>query len=471
MTATTLAAADLEAYLTRIWERPVRVEGLARIPGGASRETYRFDAVAGDDIRQLVLRREPSKGLIDTESETEFRAYESAAGVVPVPRAIALERDGAELGRPFFIMERIEGGDVASSFARDPFGVHGATLGQTFFGALGRLAAHDATGTPLANHAPAPAPDECWRIALDYWEGVIEEDALAPQPIARAAIRWLRANPPPPAQRLCIVHGDYRSGNVMHDGAGQMLAMFDWEMAHLGDPLEDLGWALDPIWDHFMPGHSCGMLPRAEAIAAWERASGLTVDPEAMRWWSLFASVKGCAIWQSAFREFIDGGRQDPVLAVSGWYTARRQDAIIAAQLGGQPYDPVPVLPTSDLAQVLIGAGIAAAGVGERIREQDVFLGSTLTVAALMALLGAQEAEKAAAWRHADIADMRRMLGDDAPVTPDGDTLSALDGAWATLADALIAHHDTLCADGGDEAALLDFYRESAARRELAWPL
>lgn len=469
--AAALTGAEIEAYLGRLWQRAVRVEALVRIPGGASRETYSFDADDGERLHRLILRREPAKGLIDTESETEFRAYQSAAGVVPVPRAVALEREGAELGRPFFIMERIEGGEVAGSFARDPFGAHGRTLGEAFFGALGRLAAYDAEGSPLAQHVAAPRADECWRIALDYWEGVIEEDALSPQPIARAAIRWLRANPPPPAQRVGIVHGDYRSGNVMHDGAGKMLAMFDWEMAHLGDPLEDLGWALDPIWDHFSPGMSCGMLPRDEAIAAWERASGLTVDPAAMRWWSLFASVKGIAIWISAFREFVDGGRQDPVLAVSGWYTARRQDAIIAAQLGGRHYDPVPVMPSSDLAQVLIGAGIAAAGAGEKMGGVDAFAGSTLTVAALLALLGAQEAEKAAAWRLADIRDMRRLLGDDAPVTHDGEMLDALDGIWGTLATALIAQRDDVAETGGDEAAFFDFYRESAARRELAWPL
>ena len=69
------------------------VEGLARIPGGASRETYRFDAHADGETHRLILRRDPGGSLIDTESETEFRAYQSAAGVVPVPRAVALERE------------------------------------------------------------------------------------------------------------------------------------------------------------------------------------------------------------------------------------------------------------------------------------------------------------------------------------------------------------------------------------------
>ena len=329
----TLAATQIEAYLTRLWGVPTTLADLARIPGGASRETYRFDATVAGETRPLILRREPVAGLIDTESETEFRAYQSARGIVPVPRAIALEPAGAELERPFFVMERIEGGEVASTFSRDPFGAHGEALGEQFFTALGRLAGFDPAGTPLAAHVPTTAREDCWRIALDYWEGVIDADAAAPLPIVRAAIRRLRAHPPPPAQAIRIVHGDYRSGNVMHDGQGRMLAMFDWEMAHLGDPLEDLGWALDPIWDHFEPGRICGMTTREKALAAWGAASGMRVDPKALAWWSLFNSVKGRAIWTSAFHEFVAGGLVDPVLGVSGWYTAMRQDAIIAAQL------------------------------------------------------------------------------------------------------------------------------------------
>jgi aminoglycoside phosphotransferase (APT) family kinase protein len=333
MTGTPLSVDALTAYLSRLWSTSVAIEGLARIPGGASRETYRFDAHADGETHRLILRRDPGGSLIDTESETEFRAYQSAAGVVPVPRAVALERDGAELERPFFIMERVEGGEVASPFTRAPFGEHGERLGTTFFTALGRLAALDPAGTPLAAHLEAPAPDRAWQVALDYWEAVLDEDEAQPMPVVRAAIRLLRREPPPPAQKIAIVHGDYRSGNVMHDGAGGMLAMFDWEMAHLGDPLEDLGWALDPIWDHFEPGCVCGMTSRARALDTWKAASGLAVDPDAMRWWSLFNAVKGRAIWTSAFAEFVAGGRTDPVLGISGWYTARRQDAIIAAQL------------------------------------------------------------------------------------------------------------------------------------------
>ena len=104
-------------------------------------------------------------------------------------------------------------------------------------------------------------------------------------------------------------------------------------MAHLGDPLEDLAWAMDPLWSNPQSDLISGMVPRQGAIALWEAASGLKVEPRALAWWSLFASVKGQAIWTSAAKEWRDGGMSEPILAFSGWYTARRHDEIISAAL------------------------------------------------------------------------------------------------------------------------------------------
>lgn len=326
---------QLRAYLSRVWNRPVAIEQLARIPGGASRETWRFDALVEGKRRALILRRDPGGSLIETERAIEFRALQTVQGHAPAPVPLLLEEQGAELERPFFIMERVDGGEVPSPFARDPYGANAEALGRAFFTHLGKLAAIPAEETPLAEVSPAPKPEDCWRVALDHWTQVIEADEQHPQPIVRAAIRRLVAHPPPPPERVGIVHGDYRSGNFLHDGRGAILAILDWEMAHLGDPLEDLGWAMNPMWAHEDPRRVAGMIPRGEAIALWEQASGLSADPERLAWWSLFASVKGQAIWMSAAKEFRDGGFKDPVLAISGWYTARRQDEILAEQLLG----------------------------------------------------------------------------------------------------------------------------------------
>ncbi|WP_421737401.1 phosphotransferase family protein [Caulobacter sp.] len=326
-------AERLEAYLSRHWQTPTTVSDLSRIPGGASRETYRFDAVIDGQLRPLILRRDPSGSLIDTDRRLEYLAFQSFHGRAPVPEPIVLEGEGTELERPFFIMSRVDGGAAASPFTVQPYGEHAQAIGEAFFTALGAIAATPPAGLPLAADAPMPAPDDCWRVALDHWAKVIETDEQHPQPIVRAAIRRLRRAPPPPASAVRVVHGDYRTGNFLHDGQGKILAILDWEMVHLGDPLEDLAWAIDPLWGHYDDNRVAGMIPRSEALAIWSSASGLPIDPEGLAWWELFSAVKGQAIWTSAAREYREGGFKDPVLAISGWYTARRHDQILADRL------------------------------------------------------------------------------------------------------------------------------------------
>ena len=320
-------SADLEARIVRYLAHRmpeagrVSVVALSRIHGGASRETFRvrIDAERGGQ-RGLIFRRDPVSTLIETEREVEFAAYRSFMGsAVPVPGALFLERELDWLERPFFVMEEVEGCVAGSILAADPYGAHRRKIGEQFFTILGQIARRDAASSDLARHSPMPAADAAWKAELDKWEKVIDEDELEPQPIARAAVRWMRSNPPPPAQRVSIVHGDYRTGNFLFDTSGSIRAVLDWEMAHLGDPLEDLGWALDPLWsaDREHPG---GMLKREDAIAVWERASGQKVDPVALRWWSMFASFKGLAIWISSAKEFQAGTNTDPVMAFSGLY-------------------------------------------------------------------------------------------------------------------------------------------------------
>jgi aminoglycoside phosphotransferase (APT) family kinase protein len=115
-----------------------------------------------------------------------------------------------------------------------------------------------------------------------------------------------------------------------------MRGILDWEMAHLGDPLEDLGWAIDPLWaagNASLPG--C-MIARADAIRIWEQASGLKADPKALHWWEIFASFKGAAIWISAACEYAEGRNTDPINAFSGWYPLAFHNKILADRLGAE---------------------------------------------------------------------------------------------------------------------------------------
>jgi aminoglycoside phosphotransferase (APT) family kinase protein len=326
--------ARLETYLSRERGASVQVIAHSRLHGGASRQTFTLDVTVDGAAEALILRRDPPDSLIDTDRAVEFAAYRTFAGTsVPVPEALHLCEDQSVLGAPFFVMRKIPVGAAASPFQIAPYAPHESELGRQFFTHLGTIAAADAAGSPLARVVDRPTPNDAWRVALDHWQKVAEADAQEPQPILAAAFRRLRAHPPAPAQKIAIVHGDYRSGNFLHDGEGQISAILDWEMAHLGDPFEDLAWALDPLWSHFQPDSGAGLIGRGEAIALWERASFCRFDPAAFQWWSLFASVKGMAIWLSAARAFAGGQNPDPVLAFSGWYCARRHDDILAARL------------------------------------------------------------------------------------------------------------------------------------------
>lgn len=312
----------------------IEIDHVKRFHGGASRETYALDIRADGEVQSLILRKDPPDSLIETDRRVEFAALKSCEGLgLPVPRAISLVEDAAMIGAPFFVMERIEGGEAVGAMDPTAYGDHKAEIGAQFFGLLGRVHGVDTIESPLAAALDVPDVSTCWSRELDYWADVIAREAAEPEPYAQAAIRWLRRNPPPPAQRLSIVHGDYRNGNVLHDGQGRIVAILDWEMAHIGDPLEDLAWALDPMWNLRDATRAAGLIAREEAFALWERASGCIFDEGAFRWWEMFATLKGLGIWISSARAYAGGANSDPILAFSGWFPKVEAHRLIAERL------------------------------------------------------------------------------------------------------------------------------------------
>lgn len=333
-----------KAYVThRLSDaRDIRVDGVEQIFGGASRETYRFDLgyrLGGETISQgVVLRRDPESGagLIDTQANTEYLAYDAFYGTaVPVPRVLWLEEDTQWLGRPFFAMEEITGCEASlpSLFNPDLDPVR-EKMGETFCRILGKIAAEDPAELGLLDHFDAPALDGCWKRELDYWESFIDENELEPQPIVRAAIRRLRRYPPPPAQKISLVHADYRAGNFLYDKSGRIHAILDWEQAHLGDPVEDLCWALNPLWSWGEPEKIGRLVHRDRAIDLWQEESGLTLEPDALHWWEIFSSVKGMGIWISSGRKFADGKNTDPILGFAAWQPGDIQIRVLLESMG-----------------------------------------------------------------------------------------------------------------------------------------
>jgi aminoglycoside phosphotransferase (APT) family kinase protein len=328
-----ILGSQLAEYLTERWATDVSLRDIEQIPGGASRETYRLALEVAGERRGVILRRDPPSSLIDTERALEYQTYEAAfrAGI-PVPEPLLLEENPEVLERPFSLMAEVTGCETAiANLTMPPFDAVRESIAHRKWSLLGDLASRDIADLGVTEFMEIPADPA--RRELDYWAEVIRTDALTAQPVAAATIRWLERHIPEPSGELCLVHGDYRSGNFLFNADGEIPALLDWEMAHIGDPLEDLAWSLDPLWawpDKTLAG---GLLPREAALTIWEESSGRTVDRDRFRWWQVFASLKGLAIWISSTEDFANGATKEPILAVAGWLMSDRQNRILVDRL------------------------------------------------------------------------------------------------------------------------------------------
>ena len=319
--------ARLEAFLaSRLPEdRPLRIVQLDRSTEGFSQETFSFDVeTAGGARRQFVLKREPLAGLLEPyDLEPEFRVLHALSNdPLPSPPTPWFERDPAVLERSFYVMARLPG-DVPVPAPRLDGGppVDDADrpgLGADVVAALARLHAIDwpALGLEFLG-VPAGGRDAAAR-ELARWERRIAASGLAVDPALAEALCWLRRNLPETAETT-LVHGDFRLGNflVVRDdaGAARLSGLLDWEMVHLGDPLEDVAWCMSPLWRGGTP-YAGALLPPEDFVAAWEAATGRTADPRRLEFYGVLAIVKMMAIMLTGLRAFRDGRTTDLRMAI-----------------------------------------------------------------------------------------------------------------------------------------------------------
>ncbi len=269
--------------------RPVRVQALQRLPGGASRSTWSCDAVPDDGGPPVPLvfqqdrpgSRRTGGGMV---VEAGLLRAAQRAGV-PVADVVVADGDpsthaaGVDLGPPWMVMRRIDGETVARRILR----AHPSAEDRASILAQCGAALAGVHRIPPADAPGLDAPDR-----LDQHRVILDELG-EPHPAFELGLRWLEANRPPSAPGPCVVHGDFRNGNLIV-GADGLRAVLDWELAHLGDPLEDLGWFCVRAWrfgSHLAAG---GFGSREQLIAAYEGAGGQPVDPGALRWWEIMGT-------------------------------------------------------------------------------------------------------------------------------------------------------------------------------------
>ena len=290
-------AARLEAFLTAKTGAPARVGNLRQLTGGASRDTWSFDAEIDGTRLGLVLRRDLGGTITDEalSRADEFHLLEIAHGAgVLAPRPRWLCADATVLGAPFFLMDRLEGESVGRRVVREP-GLAEARrrLPRQMGEQLARIHAIDPTGLaflPQPEPGLSPSQSAVERTAQQLWS------FSEPHPVLELAIRWLRCHAPScPAPVL--VHGDFRVGNLMVGPEG-LVGVFDWEFAHVGDPAEDLAWPCVRSWrfgqDKLRLG---GVGDPAEFMAAYEKAGGRSIDQASLHFWEVLGNFRwavGC---------------------------------------------------------------------------------------------------------------------------------------------------------------------------------
>jgi len=138
-----------------------------------------------------------------------------------------------------------------------------------------------------------------------------------PHPAFELAFRALESERPPTTRRT-VVHGDFRMGNLMIASDG-LSGVLDWELAHVGDPIEDLGWLCVPAWRFTRPDRAAaGLATRGELLDAYERHAGLAVDPAALRWWELAGALRWGVICVMQAFAHLSGARRSVEHAVIG---------------------------------------------------------------------------------------------------------------------------------------------------------
>jgi aminoglycoside phosphotransferase (APT) family kinase protein len=205
----------------------------------------------------------------------------AAAEGVPVADVVATgdgEDDG--LGGPWVVARRVDGETIPRRILRDDDFAPARTLLAAQCGAA--LAAVHRVDPETATGLEELDQVRQFRDLVDALE--------QPHPAFELGFRWLEANRPPPSGRV-VVHGDFRNGNLVVGPEG-LRAVLDWELAHLGDPLEDLGWLCVRAWRFGGPGPVGGFGEREELYAAYEAAGGRPVDPEVARWWEVLGTLK-----------------------------------------------------------------------------------------------------------------------------------------------------------------------------------
>lgn len=294
----------VRAYCESNLEPPFEIASPRWLSGGASKLQIMFELTwrCDGEVRRdtMVLRMDPAESANATSREREAELICAFEGVIPGPHVFFLDAEARWFPEPALIYSFSAGvtkptgtrsGAVSGLGTHFPPGLRDM-LAPQFVDHLARIHTFDLSGGALGNmDRPAVGTTEAALLQLNRARRVWEEDRGEDHPLMEVTVAWLERHLPV-LDHLSVVHGDFRSGNFLFDEAsGQITAWLDWERGHLGDRHRDLAWTTQAMFGYPREDgagfYVCGLLCADDFYEQYQRASGLSIDPERMRWYSI----------------------------------------------------------------------------------------------------------------------------------------------------------------------------------------
>jgi len=280
----------------------LRIDGLRRTSVGFSRENWVFDASWTNGQGAFIARRDPIGSVLDTDRRVEtavLGALERSS--VPVPHLRWADIEGRRLGRPAIVMDLAEGVCDYMALNGDRPLERRLAIARQLCDRLADLHLIDWRALDLADVLEDPGPQAALR-AVEHWEGVLRGAELEAEPELDLVVDWLKRHAPA-SQVTTLVHGDFKPGNVLMRG-DEVAVILDWETAHLGDPLEDVGWVTNPL--RAGEQQIKGAWERDDILRHWSERTGCDADRKAVHWWNVLANLKQSLTVLTGMRAFAD---------------------------------------------------------------------------------------------------------------------------------------------------------------------
>ncbi|HTY95602.1 MAG TPA: phosphotransferase family protein [Solirubrobacteraceae bacterium] len=351
---------EIERHLQDALGEPLE-GGLRRLSSGASRETFLL-STAGRGALVVQIARGTDK-VVRAPPETALLRAAAAAGV-PVPGVIAEGPGGGAMGSGWTVLEAVPGTSDPKAIVAGEGVPDGARMIDQLAAALAAIHRIPLDGDALPGLPEVEDP----LAGLREWHERLGE----PHPAFELAFAALAPSRPPRLRRT-VVHGDFRMGNLMF-GAQGLTGVLDWELAHAGDPVDDLGWICVPAWRFTRRDRpAAGLGTRAQLLEAYERHSGVAVDPSALAWWELAGTLRWGVICVMQAFSHLSGARRSVEHAVIGRRACEVEwdllellgvplDVAAAGPPGSSRAEPIPALHDRPTAVELLHASREALG-------------------------------------------------------------------------------------------------------------